>query len=57
MLLKETELQGKAEGKFLLWTVPRIEALPAYISYGFVKASDFFKGKWETNCYAIKVIK
>jgi len=62
-LLKATEAQGKKEGKFLLWSVPRQSALSVYLKYGFKQASNFFEADWGipdfvkmNHCFVIKTI-
>lgn len=56
-LLDATQEQGRKEGKFLLWSVPRKEALPTYLKFGFLRISNFFNGKWGENCFVMKTIK
>jgi len=58
MLFQAVETQGRAEGKDVLWSMPRESALPAYERYGFHQVSEMFdKGmEFGPNCYVIKRI-
>ena len=56
-LLDATEEQGRKEGRFIIWSVPRKEALSTYKKYGFLQLSNFFKGTWGENCFVMKSIK
>lgn len=56
-LLQATENQGKLEGAKMIWSMPRRPALPAYKKFGFKVVSEFKKGMFGENCYAMKVIK
>lgn len=55
-LLKASEDQGRKENKNLLWSMPRREALPVYLKFGFKSVSNFFKGRFGENCFVIKTI-
>ena len=58
IILNETIAKAIKYGATYLWTMPRQPALPAYISVGFEKTSDWFdKGvEFGPNCYAIKAL-
>ena len=56
ILFCELEGQAMKEKCTSIWSIPREEALPAYIKYGFVKSSNFFDEDMEfgPNCYVRK---
>jgi GNAT superfamily N-acetyltransferase len=55
-LLHATEGQGKREGKLLFWSMPRQEAINAYLKFGFKQVSKFYEMEYGRNCFVIKTI-
>ena len=56
-LLQEVIKQGKTENRKLCWSLPRKEAIDAYLSVGFNQDSTWFETETsEQNCYVIKKI-
>lgn len=56
MLLYATQEQGRKEKKKILWSMPRKEALPAYLKFGFRKVSGFSDREFGQNCFVVKTI-
>jgi GNAT superfamily N-acetyltransferase len=40
-------------GGVRVWTMPRVEALVAYQSVGFIRTTDWSEHDWGNNCYAM----
>lgn len=57
MLLHATQEQGRKEKKNILWSMPRKEALPAYLKFSFKKISDFSDREFGENCFVLKHMK
>ena len=52
MLFLMTAHQAKVEGSEMLWSIPRKNALPAYIKYGFQSVGDYIVTETsEANIY------
>ena len=44
-------------GGSMVWTMPRRDAMAAYMSVGFRRRSDWIEQDWGTNCYAARHIE
>lgn len=57
ILFSNLELKAKELNKSFLWSVPRKEAINAYISYGFVTIGEYFNTlEYGPNIYVCKNI-
>jgi len=43
-------------GGTMIWTMPRMDALAAYESVGFVRTTEWSEHDWGTNCYAMVIL-
>lgn len=57
ILLGATIDKAKTENAKYCWTLPKVDALPAYERFGFVKTSNFTSWDFGENCYALYTIK
>lgn len=57
-LLQMVDDQAISEGCSIVWTMPRKEAYPTYLSMGYVATTDFFDEGVEfgPNCFASKTL-